>query len=528
MQTVSAAFTAEARDKTRSIAHNLAVSWKKQLTTDGNTFTIGVSSIGGVDVVGATPGNIGSPSIYKYFDETSYVTSLSWERQLALPHGGLTKAFAEGELDNTSGRFLPDYMGGRSELFTSVVPRRPFMINAGFKIDGFPTVIPQFAGIFNRSPVVSNRNKTVRFSGADYVDFFEGKYMDHVEMFTSERSDTVIETILRDELGLSTSQYVLDEGLNNIGFGVFDSGSKFSDIINEIVRAENANFYQDEFGIFRFENRQHWDRDTAAIDRLILTGQVIEAQSPSEDQIINVVEIKGVPRDVEDFQLIWKSAGYAGTGVVLVPANSTAEVWANYNDPVFVVTSPVPNGSTGQTSFWVANSAADGSGTDKTANLSLRKIENFAQSSKMVFENNTVNDIYIVSMEVWGKPARRTGDIYFRDSIGSSLTAYEERRYSLESPYIQDISWARSLATNILNDFAEPQNMQNLTIRAMPSLEMGDLVSWQGTDYRIYGIKARLSPSQGFIQDLKLLKHITKTFFRIGISVIEGPDRIAA
>ncbi len=128
MQTVDAAFTAEERDKVRKIAHNLQVSWKKETTLGNRTFTIGVSLIGGNDIIGINPGAVGSPGNYRYFDESDYVTQLAWERGLHMPTGGMTMALAEATLDNTSGRFTPRYMGGISELFTSILPRRPAII----------------------------------------------------------------------------------------------------------------------------------------------------------------------------------------------------------------------------------------------------------------------------------------------------------------------------------------------------------------------------------------------------------------
>ena len=61
MQVVDSAWTAEAHDSVRKIAHNLLVSWKKEDTLSSQTFTIGSSTIGGDDVIGANPGAIGSP-----------------------------------------------------------------------------------------------------------------------------------------------------------------------------------------------------------------------------------------------------------------------------------------------------------------------------------------------------------------------------------------------------------------------------------------------------------------------------------
>jgi hypothetical protein len=79
----------------------------------------------------------------------------------------------------------------------------------------------------------------------------------------------------------------------------------------------------------------------------------------------------------------------------------------------------------------------------------------------------------------------------------------------------------------ILNDFASPENLQKIVIKAIPELQMGDLISWQGRYWRIYDIKTTLDPSAGFIQELMLLQRTITTYFRIGISTIGGSDQIA-
>ena len=107
------------------------------------------------------------------------------------------------------------------------------------------------------------------------------------------------------------------------------------------------------------------------------------------------------------------------------------------------------------------------------------------------------------------------------------MTAYEERPYKIENDYIQSQSWANSFAQMVLNDFSDPESLQEITIRALPELQMGDLISWQGRYWRIYGIKTSISPSGGFLQTIKILQRTIVSYFRIGISTIGSTDQIA-
>lgn len=135
--------------------------------------------------------------------------------------------------------------------------------------------------------------------------------------------------------------------------------------------------------------------------------------------------------------------------------------------------------------------------------------------------------LYLTQLQITGRPAKVYDDIYYRQEDDSSVTAYEERPYIIENDYIQSGSWAESFAQMVLNDYAEPENLQEITIRAIPELQMGDLISWQGRYWRIFGIKSRIDKSIGFVQDLSMLQRTITTYFRIGISTIGGADKIA-
>lgn len=509
MQTVSSAFTAEETDSVRNVEHNLLVSWKKDTTIGGRTFTIGVSTIGGSGVIGINPGAVGSPGLYRYFDETDYVTYLAWEHGLNMPLGGLAKkSMAEAQLENTSGRFTPRYMGGVSELFTAMLPRRPFIINAGFEVEGIDYTIPQFSGILTRQPEVDTRNRSVKLVGADYTDFFENRYLDQEVMFTGLRSDEVYEDLLQS-MGLSTSQYVLDPGINIIPFGLFEKGTRYSGIFDQIAQAENGHFYQDEEGIYRFENRQHWDSSPHnSVSRIVLTGQVLEAEAPSSDHIINVVEVKSQPRAKQPRQLL-----FTLSTPIEFAAGERQEIFVDFDDPVLEV----------DTINIESNSESDGSGT--AGNIYLADYDVFAKAAKLIFKTTSAG--YLTKLEVFGRPARVVKELYYRAQDDSSVTAYEERPLVIENNYVQSDSWANSLAQMLLADYSTPENLQKITIRAIPSLQRGDLISWQGRQWRIFDIKTELSVSSGFIQELTMLQRTPVSYFRIGISTIGGSDKIA-
>lgn len=521
MQEVSAAFTAEEKDTVRKITADLLVSWKKESNLGNRTFTIGVSLIGSNDLIGINPGAIGSPGNYSYFEESDYLLSAAWERSYNMPVGGLSKALAEAQLENTSGRFTPGYMGGESELFTSILPRRPFIINAGFDFAGIPQNIPQFAGILTRQPEVDSRRSHVRLVGADYVDFFYNRYTDQESMFTGFRTDEVYEQMLVG-LGLSTGQYVLDTGINIIQFGIFDKGTRYSDLFHKLAEAEAGHFYQDEEGIFRFENRQHWDTSPSnQVQKLVLTGQVLEAEAPDDDHIINVVEVKSKAYQKQPIQTVFSLPSLSP---IEIPAGETIEKFLEFQNPILELTHPTDGGAL---SYYVANTESDETGTDITSSVTITNRGTFARAVKYQITNSSTSTAYITQLTLAGRTVIAPSDIYVRSTDDSSLTAYEERPYYIENEYIQNADWANSLARMILNDYSEPDNLQRITIRAIPELQLGDLISWQGRYWRIFKIASELDPASGYIQRLTLLQRTPQPYFRIGISTIGSADQIA-
>lgn len=521
MQSTTELFTAAEDSTHRKIAHNILVSWKKFSTLGNRTFTIGVSTIGGNHVIGINPGAIGSPGNYQYFDESDYAIELAWERGFNIPTGGLSKALAEASLDNTSGRYTPRYMGGNGEFFTSSYKlRRPVIISAGFNV-GADIVLPQFAGLTNKPMDLDSRDKTVRLQAADYMDFFQDRSLTESIIFTDQRTDQVIETLF-SQMGMSTAQYELDTGINVIPFGRFDVGIKFANAVHQLAEAENAHIYQDEEGKFRFENRQHWDSSPHnQVQRIISTGQVINAQAPDFDHLVNVVEVSSERFEKQPEQSIFRLDAF--DALELAPSTRT-EVFVNFDDPVLSMTTP---SSTGTSSYFRAYNTRDASLTDLSSSVTITKVTRFAQAAKLEFTNSSTETAYITELVINGRVARSVGDLYVRVEDSSSLTAYQERTLRIENPFIQSQDWANSYAQMIVNDFAEPENLQQLTIRAIPELQLGDLVSWQGRYWRIYNIRNMLNAAQGFVQELLLLQRTITIYFRIGISTIGGTDKIA-
>lgn len=497
----------------RKIVQSTQFSWNKNFVSTYTLFTIGASTIGGGDFISSSGAISSDWNKYIFSDESDYVTQLNYQQEFNMPLGGLIQSLGDIQLDNTTKRFTPDYMGGNGELFTSVYKsRRPLILNAGFNYNGVDNMEPQLVGLTNKPPAIDTRQASADFNFTDFIDYISNKYVDETAMYTGYRSDQLIEQVLLD-LGFATAQYSLDTGINVIPFAYFPAGSKFGGIVNDIVQAENAHMYQDVNGVIRFENRQHWNNAPYTyVQRNITTSMVIEASSPSNDHIINTVEINSTPYNKQATAEIYSSAEAINLDI------GANDVFINFENPVLQASTPV----------FTANTQPDGAGTDITSNVSITSEYVFAQAAKYRFVNNSGTAGYITSLTVDGREATPTATpIYYRTKDDSSVTAYDERAITISNNYIQSLDWAKSFSALILNDFSDPDKLQTLTIRAIPGLKISDLISWQGRNWRIYGIKTTMNPSVGFIQELSLLQRDVISYFRIGVSLIGGNDGIA-
>lgn len=510
MQTVANEFTVEAKSTARMPVQSVQVAWKKGYDPSIRIFTIATSVIGGDDIIGGEAGVNSAWKRYQYFDESDNVLGLEYERGLNYPLGGIGQGLFDIDFDNTSDRYTPYYMGGAGEMFTAQLPRRPVIINTGFNYNGIDNMIPQFVGLNTQSPDVDRANRTMHMTGSDFLDFLNNKYVDDTTMFSFQRSDVVIENALV-QLGYTTADYALDEGIQVIDYGIFEKGKKFYDLINDIAQAENAHFYLDEEGRIRFENRYHWSNSPHnAVQTIITTAEVINYNNTGKDNMVNVVEIIANPRTKYQEEYIFALQ----TPIELNTGDN--EIFVDYENPVLEVV--------GQS--LTANDDFSGLGKDRTSNVSVKYRYDFAETSKYVIHNSG-SKTWLTDLSITGRPAKVKEEIYVRLQDDSSVTAYEPQKLSIENDFIQTKYWAESYAQQILNDLAEPENLIEMTIKALPHLQLGDLLSWQGKYWRIYHIDMMLDTDQGFIQRLKLVKRDITRYFVIGVSTIGGSDMIA-
>lgn len=517
MQTVSGQFTGLTQAKLRQLYWLCYISFRKNLNDSIAFFTIGTSTIGGIDIIRGDGNVIQEWDKYDYVNYGHRILDFEYTREQDPYIGGAILSMADLTLDNHDDYFTPGHPN--SPIGSYILPWRPVKLFAGFQ----GQAIPVFVGLIEKMPDVDDRSKTVKIHCIDFMQALFNYPLDEAVMLEDYTTDQIISTLLQ-LAGLSASQFSLDSGLAVIPFFYAEKGSKLGDSLRDLAEAEMGRIYMDETGTIRFINRTNWLNNTTDV-WTFNRANTIEKRTTKDDNIINVVEVTAQAREVQANQKYWQLVT-----PVLIPHGQSVDIWADFTDPVTGVDDPdYISGAT--TSLYETNESAAGTGDTLDGSITLSATQEFSKSFKMTFANsNPDTDIYITNIELFATPARATKDIYERVQDDTSVTNYHERPLSIDNDYIQDDSTAASLATMIIEDNKNFNPVRELDVVGVPQLQVGDLVrvtdDKTSSRYYVTKIVGKMIQTQ-FAQTITVVNKTIRTYFRIGISTIGGGDVIS-
>lgn len=476
----------------RPVRARCLIAWTRTVQS-GVYAVVGTSVVGGVDLVqGSGETGLNEADSFNYFDETDRVIRLEYERHLIEPLGGTALAMADIVLDNTDLRFTPDY---NATIGTALKPNRPLKIFIGFQVQGQEKTIPIIEGL-TLQPKEDKLKRQVAISVYDYMQLLNDKPQE-TTIYTNQRSDQIIADILA-RAGIGTNNYVLDQGLNTVGFAWFEKGQTAGDRIRKLCEAEEAIFYQDEMGTLRFENRDKYGKApyNASVWN-IDPDDILDWQQETNSEIINRVIIKGAPRTVKGEAEIWRDGIEEQVG-----AGQTLTIWAQFTDPVSGITSPSAN--TDYTAF----TATGGGGSNITADISI-VLTSFTTTAKLEITNNNASAAFVNLLKLRGTPATVDYEIREVYEDGNSVDTYNEQQREIDNEFIDSANFANVMAKDIVKRHRDPLGILRLKIRGVPQIQLRDQVRVKDQDlgttknYRVIGIQGVFEPGV-FTQTLTL------------------------
>lgn len=487
------------------------MSFPRSFISSVDFFTIGVSTIGGSHIIKGSGNVIQEWDKYQYDDYSYRVMSMEITRQEE-PVSSVALAMADIKLNNHDDYFTPN---AGSPIDSFLLPYRPTKLYMGFGGED----VPKFVGLTDKAPNVDQKSKTASFHLIDFMSSLFNRPLDTTVMLQNVQTDAAL-TALMTAAGINPAQYVFDTGYNIISFVYFEAGTKFGDAVKELMEAEMGRFYNDETGTIRFKNRQNFSSvPVMAFD----TSNIIDLATSTQDDIINVVQIKSQVREVQANQKFWEQQS-----VQRVPANSSLDIWANFDDPVTTVDAPVYITSA-TSSLYATNTVEDGSGSAVATNISFTNTQ-FAKSYKMTIANTNAFDVYITALELFARPARVVRELYVRETDATSVSKYDERVLEIENNFINNEADAVSKAKILLGDYSANSRITSMTVKGNPALQIGDAIYFNARGQTGTAVISKIVDKFGgaqFTQQLNVKIRTFQKYFTIGVSTIGGTDVIA-
>jgi hypothetical protein len=318
-----------------------------------------------------------------------------------------------------------------------------------------------------------------------------------------DADDVLIEAVL-DALPADAQPVArdIDAGLDvyPYAFDNVQGGVKAGGLIKDIASSALALAAAKGDGTFIYRNRQSRALQTSSVT-LADTMTAIDVPS-SLDRVYNRVRVTIRPKTID---AVAATVLYALTGsAVEVAAGQSIEIWGEYRDPsnTLKLIGGTETVAPVATTDYMANSAANGSGSNLTSSLAVTASA-FASSVKFVVTNGAAVTAYLVDGSGNAKLQIRGKGIYDNGpQTYESYTAmdYGDRSFALNMPYQDDAQLAQN-AAHYLNlqynaldqqiaalDFVATRSSAMLT-QAL-AREIGDVITVSETMTGLAAVKA--------------------------------------
>lgn len=313
-------------------------------------------------------------------------------------------------------------------------------------------------------PVPGTRYERItRIRCVDWMDEAAQFNVRDVSIQLSKRSDQVFSAVLAAMpkqpaatsvgVGLDTYPYSLDD--------IGDHPSAVS-VFQKITQSELGFIYVKgdsvQGGTLVYENRQ--TRILAgSVNLSTLTNTQTKMSVPRTlAQLYNRVETTVHPKSIDAAATTVLYQKPSGT-TILVAAGQTTTIFGDFRDPAQSAVSLI-GGTAGvapvATTDYVANSAADGSGSNLTANFTVTATF-FAATVKLVIVNTGATDGYLTTLQVRGKGIYDYGPQVSRSDAAASQASQGLRALLIDMPYQDALVNGQGAADYLLNIYSNPQ-----------------------------------------------------------------------
>jgi len=346
-----------------------------------------------------------------------------------------------------------------------------------------------------------------------------------------------------DQLGWPVAKRSIDTGLDQYPL-VHAEQQECRDFFSDIAKSEIGFFYVNKTGDLAYEDRSYRLSASRCItsqftldESSYVDLQPLYSRASIKNYITITAQYKSKAAGAGDlWQLNENKDNTVPDSPALEPGQSYT-FWAEFEDIAGDVTAPVA------TTDYLGNTAVDGSGVDKTAQLTVTCAASdiFAQSAKITVTNNDSAIVYLTMLKIRGKIYTNEPRTIIKDWDNTSITDYGKRELPITLPYYVNVLLMQNYAAYILSIRKDPHLRYAVTIVGSSSTlveqiitrEISDRVTLQNSDFSIdadfYIDKMEVEWQRGGLLKAKwvISKAVDEEYWIVGVSQLGTSTRLS-
>jgi hypothetical protein len=213
--------------------------------------------------------------------------------------------------------------------------------------------------------------------------------------------------------------------------------------IHDLAHSELGKIYMAPDGKLSFRNRHYFDAPTVTLTKSEIAHGTLELRMPW-DVVRNAVRAVATPREPQADAVLWR----LGTPIRVDPGKSVAifAEWTYNNEKCPAQNVQQPEATTD----YLANTSADGTGTDITANFS-QSLAAYSTWGKLTVANNGSVIGYLWFSTVRGDAIAASSRVPFQFNDAASQARLKQvRAFTLETDWLQNPRAARAAGAYLI------------------------------------------------------------------------------
>mgnify|MGYP005816065311 CR=1 FL=1 len=413
-------------------------------------------------------------------DVTGDALSLSWERGRDYASALLGESIA-GRLSlvllNSTGLYSPSNSSGA--LYGNLKPGRTIRVavTSGTFPYTFPFVFddaPQWEGQIERivpspSAAAVNTCKVEAFGVLGYLNQFQVQLASQ----TNRATGAAIGDILDDVGWTASDDRSLDTGQTTIP-RFWISGAKTIDALRSVEEAEAGFVREGKDSKIIFEDRYYRLTTTTSTTSQATFSDASGATNPYmaiEEvdplaAVLNHIEASATTYATPAVAVLWTLPESGAASPKLAPGQTKIYEAQYPNTSSGNNASEVDTWTTpASTTDYTANTAADGTGTDRTASVSV-SVTKKAERMAISLQNTHPDDIYITKLQARGQAAETNTKVIVRAIDTTSQTVFGDRKYESKTPFHPSAELAQDWCDYHLSVYSDPVQIIGMTFDA--------------------------------------------------------------